>query len=119
MTETKGDLISRSALRDKVFYHDYTPIVVDDTNNAIATEILRLIDNAPAVEVRDGYDLGYIKGLEDGAKRAQLGEVDFKDDILEAYRLITDQEFEHTNSFWITTPKGKKILFKKAETEEG
>jgi len=33
--------------------------------------------------------------------------------ILEAYLKITDQEFEHSNGFWIMTPKGKKIYFEK------
>lgn len=37
----------------------------------------------------------------------------FKDDILEAYNKISDQEFEHTDNFWIVTPKGKKIVFEK------
>ena len=37
----------------------------------------------------------------------------FTDDILEAYSKITDQEFEHSNRFWIITPKGKKIEFEK------
>lgn len=38
----------------------------------------------------------------------------FKDDILEAYNQISDQEFEHTDNFWIVTPKGKKVVFEKA-----
>ncbi len=37
----------------------------------------------------------------------------FTDAILEAYSKITDQEFEHSNGFWIMTPKGKKIYFEK------
>lgn len=36
-----------------------------------------------------------------------------KDDIIEAFNQITDQEFEHTDTFWIETPKGKKIEFEK------
>lgn len=52
-------------------------------------KILLVIDNAPTVEPK------------------------FKDDIIEAFNLITDQEFEHSDSFWIETPKGKKIEFVK------
>ena len=33
--------------------------------------------------------------------------------VYEAYCAITDEEFEHSDSFWITTPKGKKINFVK------
>ena len=47
------------------------------------------IDNAPTVEPK------------------------LKDDIIEAFNLITDQEFEYSDSFWIATPKGKKIEFEK------
>ena len=36
-----------------------------------------------------------------------------KDSIIEAFNQITDQEFEHSDSFWIVTPKGKKIEFEK------
>lgn len=52
-------------------------------------QILHDIDNAPTVEPK------------------------LKDDIIEAFNLITDQEFEHSDSFWIVTPKGKKIEFEK------
>lgn len=78
MTEIKGDLISRKDLREAVFYHDYTPVIVDDAVNDALTEVLRLIDNAPAVEVRDGYDLGYVKGLEDGKQQAQAEAVEYE-----------------------------------------
>ena len=33
--------------------------------------------------------------------------------VYEAYCAISDEEFEHSDSFWITTPKGKKINFVK------
>ena len=33
--------------------------------------------------------------------------------VYEAYCALSDEEFEHSNSFWITTPKGKKINFVK------
>ena len=33
--------------------------------------------------------------------------------IYEAYCAISDAEFEHSDSFWIRTPKGKKINFVK------
>lgn len=40
-----------------------------------------------------------------------------KDDIIEAFNQITDQEFEHHDSFWIITPKGKKIEFEKKKPQ--
>lgn len=33
--------------------------------------------------------------------------------VYEAYCALSDEEFEHSNSFWITTPKGKKFKFVK------
>ena len=33
--------------------------------------------------------------------------------VYEAYCAISDEEFEHSDSFWITTPKGKKNNFVK------
>jgi hypothetical protein len=32
---------------------------------------------------------------------------------MDAYSKIMDLEFEHSDEFWITTPKGKKIYFEK------
>ena len=29
------------------------------------------IDNAPTIEIRDNFDIGYVQGLEDGQKRPQ------------------------------------------------
>lgn len=78
MTEIKGDLISRKDLREAIFYHDYTPVIVNDAVNDALTEVLRLIDNAPAVEVRDGYDLGYVMGLEDGKEQARAEAVEYE-----------------------------------------
>jgi len=31
----------------------------------------KLIENAPTVEIRDNFDIGYVQGLEDGQKRPQ------------------------------------------------
>ena len=53
----------------------------------VAEELNRLIDNAPTVITNGEY---------------------------EALCKITDQEFEHSNGFWVETPKGKKIYFEKA-----
>lgn len=59
-----GDLISRSALKNELNHLGWTEengfknrFVLDD-----------IIDNAPTVEVRDNFDLGYVQGLEDGRK---------------------------------------------------
>lgn len=37
---------------------------------AFDEDILALIDNAPTVEVRDNFDLGYVQGLEDGKEKS-------------------------------------------------
>lgn len=47
-----NDLISRSALYHKVFFHTY-PTKILDNEHKVLNEVLRLIDNAPTVEV--GY----------------------------------------------------------------
>lgn len=79
----QGDLISRSALKEKLtlikLYGEVFCKAITEKD----------IDNAPTVEPK------------------------FKDDIIEAFNQITDQEFEHSDSFWIETPKGKKIEFVK------
>lgn len=44
-----NDLISRSALYQKVFFHTY-PTKILDNERKVLNEVLRLIDNAPTVE---------------------------------------------------------------------
>ena len=53
-------LINADALKDKIPY-----LWSDPTDISM---LLDLIDNAPTVEQRDNFDLGYIQGLEDGKK---------------------------------------------------
>ena len=88
-----NDLISRKYMKEAIeqffemvkYYHPHSK-----GRKTIPTEeVLDIIDNAPTVEPK------------------------LKDDIIEAFNLITDQEFEHSDSFWIETPKGKKIEFEK------
>ena len=64
--------------------HSYSTLMLYEISN-----IVEVIDNAPTVAPT------------------------LRDDIIEAFNKITDQEFEYSNSFWIVTPKGKKIEFEK------
>lgn len=65
----KGDLISREALKDIFEEHE-------DRRGDLDCDWRILIDNAPTVEPRDNFDLGYVQGLEDGrAERPQILEV--------------------------------------------
>ena len=63
-----GDLISRSALKEQFIKagKDYNHECVIEMLSALET-----IDNAPTVELRDNFDLGYVKGLEDGKREAE------------------------------------------------
>jgi len=64
-----NDLISRSALKEVLKECAYS---YDGVNTWIMKdEVLGIIDNAPTVEVRDNFDIGYVQGLEDGQKRPQ------------------------------------------------
>jgi len=58
---TEGDLISREALKK----------AIQDNGYKHYFEIFEIIDNAPTVEIRDNFDIGYVQGLEDGQKRPQ------------------------------------------------
>lgn len=84
-----NDLISRSALKNALNYIYDCAYIDSKSKEGIASDIIAEIDNAPTVEPK------------------------LKDAIIEAFNLITDQEFEHSDSFWIVTPKGKKIEFEK------
>jgi len=64
-----NDLISRSALKEVLKECAYS---YDGVNTWIMKdEVLGMIDNAPTVEIRDNFDIGYVQGLEDGQKRPQ------------------------------------------------
>lgn len=47
--------------------------IIDDDVKISMGEFVKLLDNAPTVEVRDNFDLGYIQGLEDGKKERPKG----------------------------------------------
>ena len=89
----EGDLISRSALKEKIdFVFPYDPLADYEENIG---EVMKLIDNAPTVAVNckdcDGYEAGYSAGLKD-AERPQDGWVSVNERLPEAYGeyLITD-----------------------------
>ena len=63
-SDKSGDLISREALKKEICVN--TPISIDETWEQLYDAVVKAIDNAPTVEPRDSFDLGYIKGLEDG-----------------------------------------------------
>lgn len=81
----QGDLISREALKKALNEATYNFEQIPIR----VDKVQEIIDNAPTVEPK------------------------LKDNIIEAFNQITDQEFEHSDSFWIVTPKGKKIEFEK------
>lgn len=89
----KGDLISRSELK-KALKSNCKPELCHDYNTAWCdsccphNDFEDLIDNAQEVNP-------YLPISE------------------EAFYKITDAEWEHSDSFWITTPGGKKIEFEK------
>lgn len=62
-----NDLISREALK-KAFEDT---VCIEPMPYAFVKQI---IDNAPTVEQRDNFDLGYIQGLEDGKNERPQGE---------------------------------------------
>ena len=68
-----NDLISRSELREKVFFNDYSPQVVDENAQRILTKVLQFIDNAPAVEY-PFYQEAYQTGYEEGQNAIPQGE---------------------------------------------
>lgn len=84
-----NDLISREALKETMQNREECKECTDIDCISCFYEI---IDNAPAVNP-------------------------FTDNIWEAYSKIMDMEFEHSNEFWIMTPKGKKIYFEKKRPE--
>ena len=85
MTENKGDLISRKALKE----YARKVMCEEDFWTKVHLELFEnIIDNAPTVN-----------------PYFPLSE--------EVFNKITDAEFEHGDSFYIVTPSGKKIEFEK------
>lgn len=61
-----GDCISRSALREAIFYHDYSPCKIDENANEIMRQARIIIDNAPTVEAYTSEDIvKYVSATED------------------------------------------------------
>lgn len=45
--------VNADELKRTIFFNDYSPAVVDENANNIVFQILRLIDAAPALELRE------------------------------------------------------------------
>lgn len=73
--EEKIERIDPAALKREIFFKDYSPLVLDDTSNALIFEIFRLIDSAPriapdnsrilAVTYNEAYLAGYLRAYEE------------------------------------------------------
>lgn len=67
--------IDPAALKREIFFHNYAPLVIDETSNAIVFEIFRIIDSAPriapdrsedlAVTYNEAYLAGYLRAYEE------------------------------------------------------
>lgn len=67
--------IDPAALKREIFFHNYAPLVIDETSNAIVFEIFRIIDAAPRLEPDPSEDLavtyneafisGYLRAYEE------------------------------------------------------
>jgi len=90
---TSGDLISRRVLKDLISDKSI-PIKFEEekrgewqnSSGVLLSDIYKIIDNAPTV---------------------------ITDSLYEAYCKMNDEEFEHTESFTVKTPKGKIVKFVK------
>jgi hypothetical protein len=64
--------IDPAALKREIFFHNYAPLVIDETSNAIVFEIFRIIDAAPRLEPEDlavtyneAFLSGYLRAYEE------------------------------------------------------
>ena len=68
------EYIDPASLKREIFFHNYAPLIIDETSNAIVFEIFRLIDAAPRLEPISDFseDLAstYNSGFISGYKRA-------------------------------------------------
>ena len=72
------EYIDPAALKREIFFKDYSPLVLDDTSNALVFEIFRLIDSAPRLEpvnvladnLADNLTITYNSGFISGYTRA-------------------------------------------------
>lgn len=66
------EYIDPAALKREIFFKDYSPLVIDDTSNALIFEIFRLIDSAPRIAPDRSEDLAvtYNEAYISGYKRA-------------------------------------------------
>lgn len=66
--------IDPAALKREIFFHNYAPLIIDETSNAIVFEIFRLIDSAPRLEtvsdISEDLASTYNSGFISGYKRA-------------------------------------------------
>lgn len=70
------DLISRKALKKVITANHYLLSAKHNSTDygMFTTGIIEAIDNAPTIEVRDNFDVGYVQGLEDGRKEKTHGD---------------------------------------------
>jgi len=88
-----NDLISRSALKEKA---ETVTLWNGDVRRFVSYET---IDNAPTVEVRDNFDIGYVQGLEDGQKRPQGEWIPVSEKLPERYKEVIVTDIETTNTY--------------------
>lgn len=66
--------IDPNELKREIFFHNYAPLIIDETSNAIVFEIFRIIDSAPRYQLESDLseDLAstYNSGFISGYKRA-------------------------------------------------
>ena len=64
--------IDPNELKREIFFHNYAPIEINETNNALVFEIFRLIDSAPRIapEISEDLTVTYNEAFISGYKRA-------------------------------------------------
>lgn len=70
----KTERIDPNELKREIFFHDYAPLLIDETSQALVYEIFRLIDSAPRLEkvsdISEDLASTYNSGFISGYKRA-------------------------------------------------
>ena len=73
----KTERIDPNELKREIFFHDYAPLLLDETSQALVYEIFRLIDSAPrletvsdisedlAVTYNEAFISGYLRAYEE------------------------------------------------------
>ena len=94
--DQKAERIDPAALKREIFFHNYAPLVIDETSNAIVFEIFRIIDAAPrlepisdfsedlAITYNSGFISGYTRAYEEIRELAKRKIKDSREIIKEA-----------------------------------